>query len=1301
MSEADDPLLRVGQSQDPQDSTPPFPELTPLSHDLDLLSPIKSPDFDLDQFLLSRTKASDLNHIISDLRSYGQNLKEELVAIINHDYKDFVSLGSGLESESHRIARLGWSSSPSTSASPRKGEMAPVRETLVRSRDTLRGVEREIQDCMRRREEARERKVCLDLMLQLHDSVTRLEGLLLIPSSGKGSFRRSSYARSYSANGDPATPRDHDDAVFEDDAEESDQGSEDALSSDLEDDSDDDYFNAVHSPQDQALSSSISPEDSPKVLTKQIGALPFSLSPNDMDGAHQASSSIHSKHQQLQERRKKRRRSGNRKSFIGVHGSMASRSPESPTSPIKSLSRSGSSKLLTKSAARMAMNGKDDAISSSLLSLPQRISRTSAEFSRLGFLSKRVQEQGLQAFSNVLKERIDHIRTTLRRDLRALLKALLSPQSLLVRGPWDDGIAEELVAPRRSSIVLSPRRHRSSSTRGPQQAAASGPSNITGPAQDLESWSQVALLASEEQEQQEAKGDEEEREGGTGGRRTEREYWEERRSEQRGWLEMVLNTFVALGPSSARQAAATKDQGLMDHSEEFESLGAREAEEAVRESLVRDWMAKAINSSSLEEKPPPTSTPKTPMTLWTDDGRSRKEELAYSSEVESRLLPILLDWEKLSRGMGPCPVEADEPLLRLYNKILTFVARDCWHICQAADLVSGSSSASKQQQQPKTLSDLNETGNGAKGSQSWGKTGGDASNVVECNVFVNVIWDEISTRLTEELGGTIFFVGRTATFYRNYTITQAFLDSLADLAPSSRAFEQLVKSNSWNSFKRRWQLPVYFQMKFREVITRLEEGLLQGTLPSSSGDGLEKEETGSYSTSWKRDQPLLRGTRVAIESFASPWKDGVHLHELSAREWRVSLQILSRYKGWIESELPEDLMAAITAGGVATHPNQNQNQNQPNNRLEGLRQHARSGSDGSAGGRGSMEGQSRGWNNNGTAAVPNLPPSRTGTPLGARETEPRDIQGEDQMLNHLTCLAADSLLLETKVHEIFDNTILPRLVLGQVKRGADDGDDGDDEVMFESLRGVLEESLSYRKNLLPLVRRAVTGILKSRCAEPLRLVRSINTQYRSGVSSPSSSTGSSAGKTKAGGEGQASLGPEPSAFVDQVLRPLFHFLGGRSADEDAATATSSSSAHPTSPALKLDREVREDWSIEVVEDVVNRYASSLLTMNKNHESLRRLKRGNKGIGGIQGMVGGLISGGGGGASSLFGGGGAGSGGEDVEGERMRRQMESDVDRLESEVARLGKACDVRIELKGWPAWERLRRACKGSTEDLY
>lgn len=76
-----------------EDSAYELPESIPLDHSHPLLDPTQTQDFSPDAFLLSRRPASDLGSISKDLDLYGAQLREELVALINEDYADFVALG--------------------------------------------------------------------------------------------------------------------------------------------------------------------------------------------------------------------------------------------------------------------------------------------------------------------------------------------------------------------------------------------------------------------------------------------------------------------------------------------------------------------------------------------------------------------------------------------------------------------------------------------------------------------------------------------------------------------------------------------------------------------------------------------------------------------------------------------------------------------------------------------------------------------------------------------------------------------------------------------------------------------------------------------------------------------------------------------------------------------------------------------------------------------------------------------------------------------------------------------------------
>lgn len=94
----------------PPPSSPPssparsldLPSLQPLSHEHPLLA---APTFDPDAFLLSRIHIP-LEELRAELREYLGDLREELVKLINEDYEEFLSLGTGLRGEEERLKRL-------------------------------------------------------------------------------------------------------------------------------------------------------------------------------------------------------------------------------------------------------------------------------------------------------------------------------------------------------------------------------------------------------------------------------------------------------------------------------------------------------------------------------------------------------------------------------------------------------------------------------------------------------------------------------------------------------------------------------------------------------------------------------------------------------------------------------------------------------------------------------------------------------------------------------------------------------------------------------------------------------------------------------------------------------------------------------------------------------------------------------------------------------------------------------------------------------------------------------------------
>lgn len=235
---------------------------------------------------------------------------------------------------------------------------------------------------------------------------------------------------------------------------------------------------------------------------------------------------------------------------------------------------------------------------------------------------------------------------------------------------------------------------------------------------------------------------------------------------------------------------------------------------------------------------------------------------------------------------GQDSASSPDPLRQLCNQILGFISAEAREICEAVERLSDSNE-----------SDL------AKEIASDSSISLKPSTATPCDIYVNVLWDEIARRLMDDLGGQIFFVGRTEVFHRNYTLFHQFVSSFLSLAPSTRARSALLQHPSYVAFRRRWQLPVYFQMRFREVVGKLEVVLREGRSAYTSSSHSPEEVVWSQS-------PLLRAPAAVLSAFFAPWRSGVHLPELAAREWKLSLQVLSRFESWLDSELAQEQISA-------------------------------------------------------------------------------------------------------------------------------------------------------------------------------------------------------------------------------------------------------------------------------------------------------------------------------------------------------------------------------------------------------
>ncbi|KAL0135016.1 oligomeric golgi complex component, COG2-domain-containing protein [Mucor lusitanicus] len=196
-----------------------------------------------------------------------------------------------------------------------------------------------------------------------------------------------------------------------------------------------------------------------------------------------------------------------------------------------------------------------------------------------------------------------------------------------------------------------------------------------------------------------------------------------------------------------------------------------------------------------------------------------------------------------ARNYGGSPPASEHPLTAMYNKILHFTSTDLKPILDITQ---------------KTL----------KGSNY--------------EILVNSLWLEIVERINKECK-SIFAAGQTDVFHKNYLATVAFISELEGLCSSKRSLLFLRNHPTYAEFMKKWQLLVYFQLRFREIIKDVEHVLND---PKSSVTVEANQDISLY------------GGRVILKAIDQCWSDQIFLYGLSHRFWKLTLQLIKRYNGW-------------------------------------------------------------------------------------------------------------------------------------------------------------------------------------------------------------------------------------------------------------------------------------------------------------------------------------------------------------------------------------------------------------------
>lgn len=137
------------------------------------------------------------------------------------------------------------------------------------------------------------------------------------------------------------------------------------------------------------------------------------------------------------------------------------------------------------------------------------------------------------------------------------------------------------------------------------------------------------------------------------------------------------------------------------------------------------------------------------------------------------------------------------------------------------------------------------------------------------------------------------------------------------------AVEAMRSHLVYTAFERRWQLPVYFQLRWKDIVGKLEDSLSASRPERSTNKGrsILVGVTIHELTCTSAVSPFATTQAAAVwTAISSIWSAQVYIPELSHRFWKLTLQvrrvrmwankahlclqIISRYKAWLEGNMP-------------------------------------------------------------------------------------------------------------------------------------------------------------------------------------------------------------------------------------------------------------------------------------------------------------------------------------------------------------------------------------------------------------
>uniref|UniRef100_A0A3Q0R5X4 Conserved oligomeric Golgi complex subunit 2 n=1 Tax=Amphilophus citrinellus TaxID=61819 RepID=A0A3Q0R5X4_AMPCI len=160
--------------------------------------------------------------------------------------------------------------------------------------------------------------------------------------------------------------------------------------------------------------------------------------------------------------------------------------------------------------------------------------------------------------------------------------------------------------------------------------------------------------------------------------------------------------------------------------------------------------------------------------------------------------------------------------------------------------------------------------------------------------LVNSVWPEMIRGIEEKLA-YIFNPGNPDTFYERYSVTMEFVRRFERQCSSQASVKRLRVHPSYTGFQNKWNLPVYFQLRYKEIAGRLENVISDGLVAAPAGSAYH-----------------LQVSEVLWSCLVRCWSEGVYLSPLAHRFWKLTLQLYARYAKFLDEVLTKTPSPEVT-----------------------------------------------------------------------------------------------------------------------------------------------------------------------------------------------------------------------------------------------------------------------------------------------------------------------------------------------------------------------------------------------------